>query len=161
MSSLKAQLVIVLVFLTCTAQEARKPPNKDALCLHFDGVLQEAGTKFVALRGKAISGYSVPLCEGTLKPPGGTRCQVTEKSYHCSLGARTDRAKGKQEFEGLAFRTLACFPRWQTRMVRNDSYWGFFASQDKLRVSVVYERLDSEDAKHPPELWLSVFIRDK
>jgi hypothetical protein len=168
MFSLRAQLVIAFVLLSTSAQDELKPPapTRHALCQYFDAVLREAGANFAALRGQPLKGYDIPVWEGRLKPPGGTLCKATEKSYVCSLGVRPDKAKGKREFDLLAFRTLACFPGWSTRTARSDFYWSFVAHQGKLRVSVDYLHLDSgsmrldspEDAKNQPELWLTVSI---
>ncbi|MGH9509073.1 MAG: hypothetical protein ACRD2Q_04330 [Terriglobales bacterium] len=160
---MRAALVGVVVLLSAYTQANSKTlAARDTLCAYFEAVLREAPTGFVALRGKSLEGYGVPVWEGKLKPPSGTRCQATDTRYVCSLGFRPDKARGKREFDALALRALACFPGWRTQTERTNTYWIFVLSREKTRVGITYERLDSDDGEdRQPELWLNVHIVDK
>ncbi|HXE89868.1 MAG TPA: hypothetical protein VNK82_02795 [Terriglobales bacterium] len=161
MTLLRAQLLVLAALLSAFGQGRPKAEGPDPLCGYFQAVLREAPTNFVGLRGKPMEGYSIPLWQGKLKAPGSTSCQVTEKSYVCSLGFRPDQAKGKREFEALAQRVLACFPGWRIQSARGNDSWTFALLREEMLMAVDFECLqDCSFKKDPrPELFLRVQYR--
>lgn len=138
---------------------------KDTLCTFLDDVLKEAPTKFAALRGKPMEGYS-PMWEGKLKAPGATSCEASEAGYSCSLGARPNLAKGKREFLALTRRVQACYPGWKvTRNDREAQSWLWNIRSGKNMISVEYVDLaaigDEEEAGGGPELIVGVWVMEE
>lgn len=132
------------------------------MCKFLDDVLKEAPTKFTALRGKPMEGYS-PMWEGKLKAPGAMSCEATETGYNCSLGARPLVAKGKQEFLALTRKVAACFPGWKvTRNERSALSWNWNIRSGKNMISVEYVNIsamgDEEEGSGGPELIVGVWV---
>ncbi len=139
--------------------------QKDALCTFLDDVLKEAPTKFVALRGKPMEGYT-PMWEGKLKAPGASSCEASETGYSCSLGTRPQVAKGKKEFLALTRRVQTCYPDWKvTRNERDTLSWNWNIRRGQNMISVEYVDMtamgDEEEASGGPELIVGVWVMEK
>ncbi len=139
--------------------------QKDALCTFFDDALKEAPTKFVALRGKPIEGYT-PMWEGKVQAPGSTSCEASETGCSCSLGARSNVAKGKREFLALTRRVHACYPGWKvTRNEHDMLIWAWNIRRGKNMISVEYVDItamgDEEEAGGGPELMVGVWVMEE
>ncbi|HXE89879.1 MAG TPA: hypothetical protein VNK82_02850 [Terriglobales bacterium] len=162
MRLLRAQLLVLAVLLSASGQDAQKAEARDPLCGYFESVLREAPTRFAALRGQPLEGFTA-MWEGKLKAPGAASCEASEQGYFCSLGFRPDPAKGKREFVALAKRARACFPAWKAEETREESQWRFILAHEKTRLSVDFSGLvpsgDEEDEQ--PELTLSVYLAEK
>ena len=161
-----ARLPLLLVLaVAAVVLPATGGDPKDALCTFFDDALKEAPTKFVALRGKPIEGYS-PMWEGKLKAPGAGSCEVSETGYSCSLGARPNVAKGKREFLALTRRVQACYPGWKvTRNDRDTLSWTWNIRRGKNMISVEYVDIsamgDEEETGGGPELMVGVWVMEE